>query len=65
MDKGAWQATVHVFAKSWTRLSNSAQMEQLYKANDIFQALKNTSINYILKHLKNSFFFPPVRWVCQ
>ena len=22
MDRGAWQATVHVVAKSWTRLSN-------------------------------------------
>ena len=22
MDRGAWQATVHEFAKSWTRLSN-------------------------------------------
>ena len=25
MDRGAWRATVHGVAKSWTRLSNSAQ----------------------------------------
>ena len=25
MDRGAWQATVHGVAKSWTRLSNGAR----------------------------------------
>ena len=32
MDKGAWQATVHGVAKSWTRLSNKAQhMHHFFK----------------------------------
>ena len=32
MDRGAWQATVHGFAKSWTQLSN---LDSMLKSRDI------------------------------
>ena len=31
MDRGAWQATVHGVAKSWTRLSTHAHMYHTFK----------------------------------
>ena len=33
MDRGAWQATVHGVAKSWTWLSSKAQHAQAYMLN--------------------------------
>ena len=30
MDRGAWQATVHVVAKSWTRLSDFTRREPTF-----------------------------------
>ena len=32
VDRGAWQATVHRVAKSWTRLSDRAQGDACYKS---------------------------------
>ena len=33
MDRGAWQATVHGVAKSWTRLSNFTRRASLVRAH--------------------------------
>ena len=34
MDRGAWRATVHGVAKSWTQLSDLAQSDNLSISND-------------------------------
>ena len=47
MDRGAWQATVHGAAKSWTWLSNCAHMDtSLFKSKD----LPDTNLNCPCTH---------------
>ena len=57
MDRGAWQATVQGFAKSWTRLSDYHSLKELEDLSnaisyldlfDIYKILKVNIIEYTL-----------------
>ena len=48
MDRGAWWATVHMIAKSWTQLSKHACMhKKLFKKHDKWQRNKDQKMREV------------------
>ena len=53
MDRGAWQAIVHGFAKSWTRLSDCHSLtHSLKELEDLSNAISYLDLFDIYKTLK-------------
>ena len=66
MDRGAWQAIVHGFAKSWTRLSDCHSLtHSLKELEDLSNAISYLDLFDIYKTLKANIVEYTLTYACN
>ena len=59
MNRGAWQATEHGMAKSWTQLSNSACLKSRMEAQYLFGGTSYTDTSPVVPRLNQEHALSP------